>query len=49
MKGKLKQKCAILMDNDKFFDKGMRDELFGKFQIMFGKTKEKLLKIIAAL
>jgi uncharacterized protein YjbJ (UPF0337 family) len=48
-KGKLKQKFAILTDNDLMFDDGMKEEMFGKLQIKLGKTKEELQKIIAAL
>jgi uncharacterized protein YjbJ (UPF0337 family) len=48
-KGKLKQKFAALLDNDLMFEDGRKDEMFGKLQIKLGKTKEELLKIIAAL
>jgi uncharacterized protein YjbJ (UPF0337 family) len=48
-KGKLKQKFAILTDNDLEFEKGKMEEMFGKLQIKLGKTKEELHKIIAAL
>ena len=48
-KGKLKQKFAILTDNTLMFDKGMKDEMFGKLQIKLGKTKEELQKIFSAL
>ena len=48
-KGKLKQKYAILTDNDLLFDEGKQDEMFGKLQIKLGKTKEELHKIIAGL
>jgi uncharacterized protein YjbJ (UPF0337 family) len=47
-KGKLKQKFAILTDNDLMFAQGKKEEMFGKLQIKLGKTKEELLKIIAA-
>jgi hypothetical protein len=39
-KGKLKQKFAILSDNDM---------IFGIFQIKLGKTKKELRKIISAV
>ena len=48
-KGKLKQKFAILTDNDLMFEKGMKDEMFGKLQNKLGKTKEQMRRIIAAL
>jgi uncharacterized protein YjbJ (UPF0337 family) len=48
-KGKLKQKFAILTDNDLMFAEGKKDEMFGKLQIKLGKTKDELYKIIAAL
>ena len=48
-KGKLKQKFAILTDNDLMFADGKKDEMFGKLQIILGKSKEELFKIIAAL
>ena len=45
----LKQKFAILTDNDLMFEEGKKEEMFGKLQIKLGKTKEELHKIIAAL
>lgn len=48
-KGKLKQKFAILTDNDLMFEEGKKDEMLGKIQIKLGKTKEELNTIIAAL
>jgi uncharacterized protein YjbJ (UPF0337 family) len=48
-KGKLKQKFAILTDNDLLFEEGKQNEMFGKLQIKLGKTKEELQKIIANL
>jgi len=48
-KGKLKQRFAILTDNDLMFVKGKKDEMFGKLQIKLGKTKEELYKIILEL
>lgn len=47
-KGKLKQKFAILTDNDLMFEEGKKDEMIGKLQITLGKTKEELNKIIGA-
>ena len=48
-KGKLKQKFAVLTDNDLMFEEGKQEEMFGKLQIKLGKSKEELDKIIAAL
>ena len=48
-KGKLKQKFAVLTDNDLMYAEGKKDEMFGKLQIILGKSKEELFKIIAAL
>ena len=48
-RGKLKQKFAILTDNDLMFAEGKKDEMFGRLQIKLGKTKEELQKIISAL
>jgi len=48
-KGKLKQKFAVLTDNDLMFEEGKKDEMIGKIQIKLGKTKEELVKIIEGL
>lgn len=48
-KGKLKQKFAILTDNDLILLDGKKDELLGRLQVKLGKTKEELRKIIASL
>jgi len=48
-KGKLKKKFAVLTDNDLMFEEGRKEEMFGKLQIILGKSKEELDKIIAAL
>jgi len=47
-KGKLKQKFAILTDNDLMFVEGRKEEMIGKLQITLGKTKEELYKIIGS-
>jgi uncharacterized protein YjbJ (UPF0337 family) len=47
-KGKLKQKFAVLTDNDLMFDEGKKDEMFGKLQIKLGKSKEELEKIMGS-
>ena len=48
-KGKLKQKFAILTDNDLMYDEGRKEEMFGKLQIILGKSKEELHKIFSSL
>lgn len=48
-KAKLKQKFAILTDNDLMLFDGKKEELLGRLQIKLGKTKEELQKIIALL
>jgi uncharacterized protein YjbJ (UPF0337 family) len=48
-KGKLKQKFAILTDNDLMFEDGKKEEMFGRLQKKLGKTKEELHKILAGL
>ena len=48
-KGKLKQKFAVLTDNDLMFEEGKKEEMYGKLQITLGKTKEELRRIIGSL
>jgi uncharacterized protein YjbJ (UPF0337 family) len=48
-KGKLKQKFAILTDNDLMFVEGKKEEMFGRLQIKLGKTKEELHKILDSI
>ena len=48
-KGKLKQKFAILTDDDLMFVEGKKDELYGRLQIKLGKSEEELHKIMAEL
>ena len=48
-KGRLRQKFAILTDNDLMFEEGKKEEMFGRLQIKLGKTKEELQKIIASI
>ncbi len=45
-KGKLKQKFAVLTDNDLMYEEGKKDEMFGKLQIKLGKTREEINKLI---
>ena len=48
-KGKLKQKFAMLTDNDLLFAEGKKDEMIGRLQIKLGKTKAEMHKIIESL
>lgn len=48
-KGKLKQKFAILTDNDLMFEEGKEEEMFGRLQKKLGKTKEELHKILSSI
>ncbi|MBK6834317.1 MAG: CsbD family protein [Bacteroidetes bacterium] len=48
-KGKLKQKFALLTDNDLLLVEGKQDEMLGRIQIKLGKTKEELHKLISEL
>ena len=48
-KGKLKQKFAMLTDNDLLLAEGKENELLGRLQVKLGKTKEELHRIIAGL
>jgi uncharacterized protein YjbJ (UPF0337 family) len=49
LKGKLKQRFAVLTDDDLLFAEGKKEEMMGKIQVKLGKTKEELHKIIEAL
>jgi uncharacterized protein YjbJ (UPF0337 family) len=49
IKGKLKQKFAMLTDDDLLFVEGKQDELLGRLQSKLGKTKEEIRKIISEL
>ena len=48
-KGKLKQKFALLTDDDLLLIEGKQDELLGRLQAKLGKSKEEVQKIIADL
>ncbi len=48
-KGKLKQKFAMLTDNDLLLVEGKQDEMLGRLQTKLGKTKEQIQKIISDL
>jgi uncharacterized protein YjbJ (UPF0337 family) len=49
IKGKLKQKFAMLTDRDPLLLEGKQDELLGRLQTKLGKTNEEIKKIIANL
>jgi uncharacterized protein YjbJ (UPF0337 family) len=49
IKGKLKQKFAVLTDSDLLFLEGKQEELLGRLQTKLGKTNEEIKKIIADL
>ncbi|HBL76227.1 MAG: general stress protein CsbD [Bacteroidetes bacterium GWF2_42_66] len=48
-KGKLKQKFAVLTENDLMYTDGRKEEMIGRLQIKLGKTKEELQRIIESL
>ena len=48
-KGRLKQKFAILTDNDLLFADAKKDEMIGRLQIKLGKSKDELEKLIEAI
>lgn len=48
-KGKLKQKFAILTDDDLLLVEGKQNEMIGKIQVKLGKTKNEIHKLIANL
>lgn len=48
-KGKLKQKFAMLTDNDLLLVEGKQDEMLGRLQAKLGKTKEEIHKLITNL
>ena len=48
-KGKLKQKLAMLTDNDLLLVEGKQDEMLGRLQAKLGKTKEEVCKLISEL
>ncbi len=49
VKGKLKQKFAMLTDSDLLFVEGKGDEMLGRLQSKLGKTKEQIQRIISDL
>jgi uncharacterized protein YjbJ (UPF0337 family) len=48
-KAKLKQKFAVLTDNDLMYETGKQEEMLGKLQVILGKTRSDLRKIIEEL
>ena len=46
-KGKLKQKFAVLTDDDLLFAEGKKDEMMGKLESKLGKTKEEIHKALS--
>jgi uncharacterized protein YjbJ (UPF0337 family) len=49
IKGKLKQKFAILTEDDLLLVEGKQDEMLGRLQAKLGKTNEEVLKLISEL
>ena len=49
IKGKLKQKFALLTDNDLLLVEGKQEEMLGRLQIKLGKTKEEIQKLISEI
>jgi uncharacterized protein YjbJ (UPF0337 family) len=49
IKGKLKQKYAILSDDDLLLLEGKHDELIGRLGVKLGKSKNEMQKIISDL
>ena len=46
VKGKLKQKYAMLTDDDLTYAVGKEDELLGRLQKKLGKQKDEIIKLI---
>ncbi len=49
LKGKLKQKYAMLTDDDMLLVEGKQEELLGRLQAKLGKSKEEMHDIINSL
>jgi uncharacterized protein YjbJ (UPF0337 family) len=49
IKGKLKQKFAMLTDSDLLLLEGKQDEMLGRLQVKLGKTKEEIQKLISSI
>jgi len=48
-KGKLKQKFAMLTDDDLLLIEGKQEEMIGRLQIKLGKTKDEVNLLISQL
>ena len=48
-KGRLKQKFALLTDNDLMLVTGREEEMLGRLQSRLGKTKEEIQKLISEI
>ncbi len=49
LKGKLKQKFALLTEDDVLLEEGKQDELYGRLQLKLGKTKAEIHQLISEL
>jgi uncharacterized protein YjbJ (UPF0337 family) len=49
LKGKLKERYAVLTDNDLLFLQGKEDRLLGRIQQKLGKKKREILELFAKL
>ncbi len=49
IKGKLKTKYGSLTDNDLIYEKGKEEELLGRLQVLLGKARSEVIKIIKKL
>lgn len=47
--GKLKQKFAIMMEDDLLFEEGRREELWAKYKACIDQTEIELTKIVSSL
>lgn len=47
--GKLKQKFAMMMEDDLLFEEGRREELWAKYQACIDQTEKELSKIVSSL
>lgn len=48
-RGKLKQKFAGLMNDDRLFFEGIQDEMFGRHQTRIDQTEDEIDKIMSSL
>ena len=49
MAGKLKQKYAVLTDDDLLFTEGKEEELLGRIGTKLGKTKDEIRSVMSKL